>query len=347
VASAHPHDFRDDPKDFGMPENIHDSINTCVGNTPLVRLSRCFPDPDREVLAKLEMLNPVGSMKDRPARYIIEQGLATGTLRPGMRLVESTSGNLGIALAALSGLHGLAFTAVVDPKTTPSNLRLLETYGADVEMVTRRDETGGYLGTRVQRARELAGRDPRSVWVNQYANDLNWRAYHATSGTEILDALTRPVDFLVAAVSTTGSIRGLSHRLRERYPDLEVVAVDAVGSVIFGTEPGPREIPGYGASRVPELLDRSAIDWLLHVDDSEAAQACRQLVDTEGILGGGSSGAVVAAIDRLLPEIPAGSRVLTVLPDRGERYLDLVYDDDWLDRVGAAQRPRERAAVPV
>jgi 2,3-diaminopropionate biosynthesis protein SbnA len=316
-----------------VSENIHASITTCIGNTPLVRLSRCFPAGNSEVIAKLEMLNPVGSMKDRPARFIIEQGLATGTLRRGMRLVESTSGNLGVALAALSRLHGLKFTAVVDPKTTPSNLRLLQMFGAEVEMVSKLDATGGYLGTRVARARELAEASADSVWVNQYANDLNWRAYHETAASEILDDLTDPVDYLVAAVSTTGSIQGLARKLRQHHPELKVVAVDAVGSVIFGTDPGPRDIPGYGASRVPELFDPSIIDKAIHIDDAEAALGCRWLVESEGILAGGSSGAVVAAIGKLLPEIPDGSRILTVLPDRGERYLDMVYDDAWLERV--------------
>ena len=322
-----------------MPENIHASLTTCVGNTPLVRLSRCFPFPDREVIAKLEMLNPVGSMKDRPARFIIEQGLAAGTLRPGMRLVESTSGNLGVALAAMASLHSMTFTAVVDPKTTSSNLRLLRTMGADLEMVTEPDGSGGYLGTRVRRARELAEACSNSVWVNQYANDLNWRAYHETSGIEVLEAVDRPIDYLVAPVSTTGSVLGLSRRLRERFPDLQVVAVDAVGSVIFGGQPGPREIPGYGASRVPELLNTAEIDQVMHVDDAAAAEGCRHLVASEGILAGGSSGAVIAAVGRLLHDIPRGSRLLTVLPDRGERYLDLVYDDDWLQNVTALEGP--------
>lgn len=321
-----------------MTEKIHDSITTCVGNTPLVRLDRCFPSSGHDVLAKLEMLNPVGSMKDRPARFIIEQGLADGTLRPGMRLVESTSGNFGVALAALTRLHGLGFTAVVDPKTTPSNLRLLSLFGADVEMVSELDATGGYLGTRIARARQLADAHPNNLWVNQYANELNWRAYHDTAASEILNDLTTPVDYLVAAVSTTGSIQGLARKLRAHYPRMQVVAVDAVGSIIFGTDPGPREIPGYGASRVPELFDSSMFDRVFHVTDAEAALGCRRLVETEGILGGGSSGAVVAAMGKLLGEIPDGSRVLTVLPDRGERYLDLVYDDDWL------QRAVERAA---
>lgn len=318
-----------------MSENIHDSLATCVGDTPLVRLDRCFPFKDREVIAKLELLNPVGSMKDRPAKFIIEQGLSNGYLRPGMRLVESTSGNLGIALAAMARLHGLTFTAVVDPKTTSSNLRLLHTMGAAIEMVTEPDSSGGYLGTRIDRARALAEGCANSVWVNQYANELNWQAYHSTSGDEVLAAVDRPIDYLVAPVSTTGSILGLGRRLRERFPSLELVAVDAEGSVIFGGPPGPREIPGYGASRVPELLRPDEIDRVIHVDDEAAADGCRHLVASEGILAGGSSGAAVAAVGKLLHDVPSGSRVLTVLPDRGERYLDLVYDDDWLRNVAA------------
>lgn len=321
-----------------MPENIHSSLMTCVGNTPLLRLDRCFPDPSREVLAKLEMLNPAGSMKDRPARFIIEHGLSSGLLRPGMRLVESTSGNLGIALATMAKLNGLKFTAVVDPKTTPTNFQLLTTVGADIELVTELDANGGYLDSRVRRAQELAASDPDTVWVNQYANELNWRAYHETAGQEILDAIEEPVDYLVAAVSTTGSILGLARRLRSKFPDMQVVAVDALGSVIFGAPPASREIPGYGASRVPELFSPSEIDDVIHVDDASAAQGCRHLVATEGVLGGGSSGAVVAALQELLPRTPVGSRIVTVLPDRGERYLDMVYDDDWVANLPAPQR---------
>lgn len=318
-----------------MPENIHDSIASCVGNTPLVRLARCFPFPDREVIAKLEMLNPVGSMKDRPARHIIDSGIADGTLRRGMRLVESTSGNLGVALAALARLNGLDFTAVVDPKTTRSNLRLLRTYGADVDMVTERDASGGYLATRIARARELAAQSAQRVWVNQYANQLNWGAHYTTTGAEILDAVAGRIDYLVAAVSTTGSILGLARRLRERHPELRVVAVDAKGSVIFGGPAADRGIPGYGASRVPELLRPEEIDEVIHVDDYDAALGCRHLAEREGILGGGSSGAVIAAIEQLIHRVPSNSRIVTLLPDRGERYLDLVYDDEWLRRARA------------
>ncbi|MCD2191540.1 2,3-diaminopropionate biosynthesis protein SbnA [Actinomycetospora soli] len=307
---------------------IHESVVDAIGHTPLVKLSRCFPQADLEVLAKLEMLNPCGSMKDRPARRIVEHGLATGDLVPGMRLVESTSGNLGVALAAVARVHGLKFTAVVDPNTTTANLDLLAVHGAEVDMVTELDSSGGYLHTRIGRARELAA-SPGTVWVNQYANTHNPAAYRDTLAVEILDAVEGPIDVLVAAVSTTGSLQGIARRLRTRHPGIRIVAVDAVGSVIFGGRPGPRSIPGFGASRVPELLSRDEIDQVVPIDEDATKAGCRRLVDTESILAGGSSGAVIAAIQRLSRERdrPAGRplRVVTVLPDRGERYLDQIY----------------------
>ncbi|MDD7966153.1 2,3-diaminopropionate biosynthesis protein SbnA [Actinomycetospora lemnae] len=327
---------------------IYDSISQCIGRTPLVRLSRCFPSRRLEVLSKLEMLNPCGSMKDRPARYIVEQGLAEGSLCPGMRLVESTSGNLGVALAAVARLHGLAFTAVVDPNTTTTNLRLLHLYGATVEMVTERDHAGGFLHTRVARAQELA-EEPDTVWVNQYANERNPQAYHDTLATELLEEIDGPIDFLVAAVSTTGSLHGITRGLRAVHPSLRTVAVDATGSVIFGGSPGPRRIPGFGASRVPELLQTRDVDHVIHIDEADSLAGCRRLVDTEAILAGGSSGAVIAAIDEVERElvediVDRPARVVTVLPDRGERYLDLL-DDDLGERTRGLRLEREGSAL--
>lgn len=314
---------------------IRESVAQCVGRTPLVRLDRCFADADVEVLAKLELMNPLGSVKDRPARHIIERGLADGWIRSTTHVIESTSGNLGIALATLCRLHGLRFIAVVDPKTTRSNLDMLRTLGAQIEMVDEPDDQGGYLKTRVRRAQELARDSEDGVWVNQYANNLNWQAHYEGTGAEIMAQADGPIDVLVAAVSTTGTIMGISRRLREQHPELRVVAVDAVGSVIFGGQPGPRELPGFGSSRVPELLCADEIDEVISVDDAESAHGCRRLAREEGIVAGGSSGAVVAAIDRLAEDLPSGSRIVTVLPDRGDRYLDLVFDDAW---VGRAER---------
>jgi N-(2-amino-2-carboxyethyl)-L-glutamate synthase len=314
-------------------EPVLDSVLDAVGRTPLVRLSRLFPEPGVEVLAKLELMNPGGSMKDRSARYIVTSGLADGSIPEGARLVESSSGNFGIAVAMAARLFGLDFTCVVDPKTTSSNLAILQQLGADVEVVTERDADGGYLQTRISRVHEILATTADTVWINQYANDRNWLAHYHGAGAELAESLVEPPTHLVAAVSTTGSILGCSRRLRERFPTMSTVAVDAVGSVIFDGPSGPREIPGIGSSRVPELHDPTEIDDVVHVDDLDSALACRRLLAKEGIFAGGSTGSVVAAIERLIPTLPRPARVVALFPDRGVRYLDLVYDDDWLAEV--------------
>ncbi|MGH3917916.1 MAG: 2,3-diaminopropionate biosynthesis protein SbnA [Pseudonocardiaceae bacterium] len=314
-------------------ESIKDSVLACVGNTPLITLNRLFPEPGVEVIAKLELMNPSGSMKDRPARYIIEEGLADGSIPRGTHLVESSSGNFGIALAIAARLHGLTFTCVVDPKTTPANIAILRQLGVDVDVVYEPDDAGGYLQNRIRRVQELLHEMPTAVWINQYAHQRNWQAYYYGTGAEMSEQLVRPPDYLFAAVSTTGSILGCSRRLRERFPHLRIIAVDAAGSIIFGGTPAPREIPGIGASRVPELLEPAEIHEVVHVSDLESAQACRALLETEGIFAGGSTGSVLAAISKTLPERRRPCRIVTIFPDRGDRYLDLVYDDAWLTKL--------------
>jgi len=316
---------------------VYSSVVACVGRTPLVELRRQFPPPGPTVIAKLELMNPSGSMKDRPAAFIVERGLADGTITAASHLVESSSGNFGIALATAARVHALDFTCVVDPKTTPANLRILNALGAEVEIVTEPDEHGCYLGARLRRVAELCREGPDRVWINQYANERNWQAHYHGTAAEILADLDRPIDCLVVPVSTTGTILGLARRLRHDFPALRVVAVDAAGSVIFGGPAGPRHVPGLGAGRRPELLAPGEIDEVVSVSDREAVAGCRELATSEGIVAGGSSGAVVAAIGRLRPRLPAQWQVLTVLPDRGDRYLDQVYDDAWVDRLPDAQ----------
>jgi N-(2-amino-2-carboxyethyl)-L-glutamate synthase len=315
---------------------LYSSVTACVGRTPLVALGRQFPPPGPTVVAKLELLNPSGSMKDRSAGYIIERGLADGTITPASHLIESSSGNFGIALATAARVHDLEFTCVVDPKTTPANLRILQSLGARVEVITEGDEHGCYLDARLRRVVELCRAEPNAVWINQYANERNWQAHYHSTAAEILADLDRPLDCLVVPVSTTGTILGLARRLRGSFPRLHVVAVDAVGSVIFGGPPGPRYVPGLGAGRVPELLAPAEIDEIVSVTDAEAVAGCRALAANEGILAGGSSGAAVAAIERLRPGMPDDWQVLTVLADRGDRYLDQIYDDGWAKAVGYA-----------
>ena len=321
------------------------SIIECIGSTPLVRLRRLFSSSP-QVFAKLELLNPGGSVKDRPARYIIERGLRDGTIPPGATIVESSSGNFGIALAMAARIYELDFVCVVDPKISPLNLRILGQLGARVERVERPDPYGGYLHTRLERVQELLGEIPGAYWIDQYANALNARCHYDGIGSEIVEAMEEePVDVLVAAVSTTATLLGAARRLRDAWPDVRIVAVDAAGSVIFGGPARARDLPGIGSSRRPELLaDVDEVDDVIYVDDYDSARGCRELLLGEGILAGGSSGAVIAAVQRLAPELPRGARVVTILPDRGERYMDRVYDDAWME----AHRPRhEPAPAPL
>jgi len=316
---------------------LYSSVVACVGRTPLVALGRQFPPPGPTVIAKLELMNPSGSMKDRSAAYIVEQGIADGTITAASHLIESSSGNFGIALATAARVYDLDFTCVIDPKTTPANLRILERLGTRVEMVTEPDDHGCYLDARLARVRELCRETPGGLWINQYANERSWQAHYYGTASEILADLDRPVHCLVAPVSTTGTIVGLARRLREAFPALVVVAVDAEGSVIFGGPPGSRPIPGLGSGRRPELLAAGEVDEVIPVSARDAVAGCRALADREGILAGGSSGAVIAAIDRLRPRLPDHWQIVTVLADRGDRYLDQIYDDEWVARLPALE----------
>ena len=312
---------------------IYDNVASCIGNTPLVRLSRVFAEKNVTVLAKMELMNPGGSIKDRPAKYMLEMGIQAGTINHDSHIIESSSGNLAIALAMICKLKGLEFTAVVDPKISPANLKMLRLYGANVVSVTQKDENDGYLLTRINTVKQLLHSIPNSVWINQYANPDNWRSHYYGEAREILGQINHQIDYLVIGASTSGTLMGVSRCLKEVFPAMRVIAVDIVGSILFGGKSAPREIPGIGASRIPELLSANEVDQVVYVDDYESALGCRRLIAEEGIFAGGSSGSSISAIEKLLPEIPAGKCIVTPLPDRGDRYLDLIYNEEWLEMV--------------
>ncbi len=315
-------------------------IRSHVGKTPLITLNKLFKETQIEVLAKLEFMNPGGSIKDRPAYYMLEQGIKNGTIKSNSHIIESSSGNLAISLAMFCKLYSLKFTAVVDPKISPTNLKMIELYGASIIQVSEKDINDGYLLTRIEKVKSLLETTTNSVWVNQYANPDNWKSHYYGEAEELANELKKPVDYLVISTSTSGTLMGVSRRLKEIYPKVKVIAVDLFGSVLFGGPSGPREIPGIGASRVPELLCPEEVNDVIYVDDYESAIGCHQLIEKESIFAGGSSGSNIAAILKLSQRIPKGSRVLTLLPDRGDRYLDLIYNDTWVDKVKARHEAR-------
>lgn len=308
---------------------VYEGILSAIGNTPLVRLRRIFPDIDFELYAKLEALNPGGSMKDRPAIMIIKDGLETGAIREDTVIIESSSGNMGIGLAQACSYYGLRFICVVDSKTTPQNIRLMELYGAEIEIVTEPDAvTGELLQARLNRVQELLSSVENSFWPNQYANVCNSNAHHFTM-QEAVDALGR-VDYVFCATSTCGTMRGCAEYVREHNLPTKVFAVDAVGSVIFGGTPAKRLIPGHGAAVRPKLYQPHLTDRYIRMTDLDCVIGCHLLVRREAILAGGSSGAIMMAIDQVRDSIPRNAVCVAILPDRGERYLDTIYSESWV-----------------
>lgn len=306
------------------------NVFSAIGNTPLVKLTQVMPDIPFHLFAKLESLNPGGSIKDRPAKNIIEQGLNVGTIGAETVIIESSSGNMGIGLAQVCSYLGLRFICVVDPKTTKQNMRLLEVYGAEIDMVQEPDpDTGEFLKVRLDRVQELLCTHSDSFWPNQYANVYNSYAHYETMN-EILTALDGELDYLFCATSTCGTLRGCSEYLHKHGLRTKVYAVDAEGSVIFGGGKKKRLIPGHGAAIRPELYEDQLADRCVHVTDIDCIIGCRRLVKYESILAGGSSGAVLMAVEQVRNEIRDGSTCAVIFADRGERYLDTIYSDAWV-----------------
>jgi cysteine synthase A len=310
---------------------MRENILSNIGNTPLVSLKRVFRDIEFRLFAKLEAFNPGGSIKDRAAHCIIKSGIEMGEILPDTTVVESSSGNMGIGLAQACAYYGLRFICVVDPKTTRQNIEVLKAYGAEIDYISEPDPvTGEYLQARINRVRSILQSVTNSFWTNQYANIYNLKAHYQTM-QEIVLELDGQVDYLFCATSTCGTVMGCGEYAQQQNLHTRLIAVDARGSVIFGDQPAKRLIPGHGASVRPALYRNGLVEKCIHISDRECVVGCRRLVREEAILAGGSSGAVVMAIEQMKDEIPAGATCVAIFPDRGERYLDTIYSDSWVE----------------
>jgi len=286
--------------------------------------------PNLPVHLKAEGFNMAGSIKLKPAIQMIEDLEHQGVLTEGKRIIESSSGNLGVALSLVCAVKGYVFTCVSDLNISPHNRRLIEAYGGHVIIVDRRDENGGFLNTRIALIKQMVSADPNLIWVNQYANPSNKAAHARWTAPEILRAFPN-LDVLFIGAGTTGTLMGCAEYFRRVAPRVQIVAVDSEGSVTFGYPPGKRYIPGLGTSRVPELADENLIDDIVMVPEVETVALCRWLVRDQGWLVGGSTGTVLAGVRRWAHRIHANSTVVAISPDFGERYLDLIYDDQWVN----------------
>lgn len=306
--------------------NIAQNITEVVGRTPLVRLNRLPEGTGATVLAKLEFYNPAASVKDRIGVAIIDAAEKSGELQPGGTIVEGTSGNTGIALAFVGAARGYKVVLTMPETASVERRVVLRAFGAEVVL------TPGAEGMRgaVARADEIVANTPGAILARQFANEANPAIHRSTTGPEIWDDTDGAVDILVSGIGTGGTITGAGGFLKERKPDLKVVAVEPADSpILTGGTAGPHKIQGIGANFVPDVLDREIYDEVIDVATPDAVATARKLASDEGILGGISSGAAVwAAVEVAKRPENSGKTIVVIVPDFGERYLStLLYED--------------------
>ncbi|MEQ9073737.1 MAG: cysteine synthase A [Sandaracinaceae bacterium] len=301
-----------------MDDRIYDGVLDLVGRTPLIRLKKLSPKRGAEICGKLERNNPAGSVKDRPALFMIEAAEDAGQLREGSTLIEATSGNTGISLAAMSAVKGYRCVLVMPEDMSVSRRQILKSYGAEVILTPSMEGMAGA----VERANRMLEETDGAFMPSQFDNPANPHSHEATTAEEIWKACGGEVDAFVAGVGTGGTVTGVGKVLKERNPEVKVVAVEPRASaVLSGGKPGLHGIQGLGAGFVPGVLDRALIDEILTVTDLAADRMTRRLAKEEGLLVGPSAGANVHAAQELAKRMKPGQRVVTILCDGGERYL--------------------------
>jgi cysteine synthase len=296
---------------------VADDITQLVGETPMLQLKRLVPKGSADVFAKLEYLNPGGSVKDRAAIGIIRRAEQDGSLKPGGTIVEATAGNTGIGLALIGVNRGYKVKLFVPENFSQEKVTIMRALGADVE---RTPDSDGMSGA-IRRAKELVGTDPQAFMAGQFENMANPDYHYETTAHEIFEQMEGRVDAIVIGCGTCGTFTGVARFLKKKQPRILTVAVETQGSVLAGGPSGPHKVEGIGASFIPQTFDRSVCDDILAVSDNEAFDTVKLLAAKEGVLAGSSGGAAVFGSLQIAKRLGSGNRVATIIPDSAERYL--------------------------
>ncbi|AUH00498.1 2,3-diaminopropionate biosynthesis protein SbnA [Prodigiosinella confusarubida] len=291
---------------------------------------------NNSVYIKIENMNQGGSIKIKTAIALVDAAEKNAGLKEKKHVIESSSGNLGIALSIICAARKYKFTCVADKNTLPHTIKVMKAYGAEVIVIEKPDPEKGYLGSRLNYIRKTLMSDNNLVWTNQYECPDNSEAHARLTARELLNEFP-VIDYLFVAAGTTGTLMGCVQTITEESPATKIIAVDTEGSVIFGTPPAPRYIPGMGASVPPPLFDSKNLFDMVQVSEMDTVQTCRMVAQRYGFLAGGSTGTVLTAIQHYSHKIPTGSVVAMISPDGGERYIDTIYSDEWCRQKGLLQ----------
>ena len=296
---------------------VADDITQLVGETPMLQLKRIVPAGSAEVFAKLEYLNPGGSLKDRAAIGIIRRAEREGKLAPGGTIVEATAGNTGIGLALIGVNRGYKVKLFVPENFSQEKVTIMQALGAQVE---RTPDAEGMQGA-IRRAKELVAGDSKAFMAAQFENLANPDYHYETTAHEIFEQMRGSIDAVVVGCGTCGTFSGVARFVKEKLPRALAVAVETQGSILCGGEPGPHKVEGIGVSFIPKTFDRSLCDEVMMVMDDDAFGMVKALAAQEGVLAGSSGGAAVFAALEIARRLGAGKRVVTIIPDSAERYL--------------------------
>ena len=323
---------------------VYDNVLQLIGKTPLVQLNKITEGFKGDFYAKVEAFNPGHSSKDRIALYIIEEAEKKGILKPGDTIIETTSGNTGFSIAMVSQVKGYDCILAVSSKASKDKIDMLRTMGAKVYVCPAHvaaDDPRSYYEVAKRLHREIKG----SVYINQYFNDLNTEAHYRSTGPEIWDQTEGKITHLIACSGTGGTISGTARYLKEQNPNVNIIGIDAYGSVLkkyhetreFDSEEiYPYRIEGLGKNLIPTATDFDAIDRFVKVTDEESAHTARELAKTEGMFVGYTSGAATQGVKQLSEEgeFDENSKVVIMFPDHGSRYMSKIYSDDWMEEQG-------------